>query len=112
MQIFGIILKAFLEHLSGKFEPKPETFVKFDMFDTIFNPFWTQNVEHSTKSGVRAKRREAARRGRGAKFDECFRKSASKGARAEAPKAIFYSGNHTTNRMAGAMRRPPPLPGV
>ena len=82
MQIFGIILKAFLEHLSGKFEPKPETFVKFDMFDTIFNPFWTQNVEHSTKSGVRAKRREAARRGRGAKFDECFRKSASKGARA------------------------------
>ena len=82
MQIFGIILKAFLEHLSGKFEPKPETFVKFDMFDTIFNPFWTQNVEHSTKSGVRAERREAARRGRGAKFDECFRKSASKGARA------------------------------
>ena len=53
MQIFGIILKAFLEHLSGKFEPKPETFVKFDMFDTIFNPFWTQNVEHSTKSGGR-----------------------------------------------------------
>ena len=61
MQIFGIILKAFLEHLSGKFEPKPETFVKFDMFDTIFNPFWTQNVEHSTKSGVRAERREAGR---------------------------------------------------
>ena len=53
MQIFGIILKAFLEHLSGKIEPKPETFVKFDMFDTIFNPFWTQNVEHSTNLGPR-----------------------------------------------------------
>ena len=76
MQIFGIILKAF----SGKIALKPETFVKINVFDHCVDPKCAQNVEHSTKSEVRAERREAARRGRGAKFDECFRKSASKGA--------------------------------
>ena len=62
MQIFGIILKAFLEHLSGKIEPKPETFVKFDMFDTFFNQFWTQNVEHSTKMGGRDSKTDKAKK--------------------------------------------------
>ena len=67
MQIFGIILKAFLEHLSGKIAPKPETFVKINVFDHCVDPKCAQNVEHSTKSEVRAGRREAARRGRGSK---------------------------------------------
>ena len=67
MQIFGIILKAFLEHLSGKIAPKPETFVKINVFDRGVDPKFAQNVEHSTKSGVRTERRGAARRGRGSK---------------------------------------------
>ena len=92
MQIFGIILKAFLEHLSGKIEPKPETFVKFDMFDTIFNPFWTQNVEHSTKSGVKTERRRAARRGRGAKFDDSYALRALGDQMGDPPEAGFRSG--------------------
>ena len=51
MQIFGIILKAFLEHLSGKFEPKPETFAKINVFDLRADPKCAQTVEHSTKTG-------------------------------------------------------------
>ena len=44
MPIFGIILKAILEQLSSKLVPKAETFVKFYIFDTIFNAFLFQNL--------------------------------------------------------------------
>ena len=91
MPIFGTILKAILEQLSSKLVPKAETFVKFDIFDTCFKPFWFQNVEHSTTSGVKTERRRAARRGRGAKFDDRFALRALGGQMGDAPEAGFRS---------------------
>ena len=51
--IYGFNLKALLEPLSSRLVPERETFVKFDTFDTLVDPFWFQNAEHSLKLEVR-----------------------------------------------------------
>ena len=83
VQICGIILKAFLEHLSGKICPKPEILVKFNVSIIALtqNVPRTWNVRQNRRSGQSGAKQPGG--AGGAKFDECFRKSASKGARAE-----------------------------
>merc|ERR1712218_25374 len=94
--------------------PKAEAFIKSCLLDTFVDPKFAQNVEHCAKMAVQTERRRAARRGRGAKFDECFRKSKQTDAPPDAPEMQNTSkgrdrateGQPPSNRRATAEQSP------